>query len=298
MICFGEVPDGAMIVVPFATYGKTNGESITMTGLAVTDIEVYRANSMTQRASDNGYALLDTDGIDIDGITGIHGFSVDLSDNSDASFYAAGYFYYVVVSAITVDSQTVNFIAATWRIVATEDVTGMRSVNLTKIEGQALVTHTSGTVPADMIALSVDQTAANNAESFFDGTGYAGTNNVIPTVTDVTNRVTANSDQFNGSAISAARLAQMFAVVRRITVDDSTFTPTTTEFETDQTVDDQERYTEQVLWGEVGDNAGVTIPVTAYAFTNSKVKLTVETMAAAPANGDTFLIMGRIESTD
>lgn len=38
---------------------------------------------------------------------------------------------------------------------------------------------------SDAIRLSGDATAADNAEAFFDGTGYAGTNNVIPTVTTV-----------------------------------------------------------------------------------------------------------------
>lgn len=44
---------------------------------------------------------------------------------------------------------------------------------------------TSGRVDADVGALSGDSTAADNAESFFDGNGYAGTGNVIPTVTTV-----------------------------------------------------------------------------------------------------------------
>lgn len=44
-----------------------------------------------------------------------------------------------------------------------------------------------GNMKADALALSGDTTAADNAESFFDGTGYAGTNNVIPTVTTLTN---------------------------------------------------------------------------------------------------------------
>ena len=39
----------------------------------------------------------------------------------------------------------------------------------------------------DAVAISGDMTAANNAESFFDGTGYAGTGNTIPTVTTLTN---------------------------------------------------------------------------------------------------------------
>jgi hypothetical protein len=43
-----------------------------------------------------------------------------------------------------------------------------------------------GNIKADVLAISNDTTAADNAEAFFDGTGYAGTGNVIPTVTSVT----------------------------------------------------------------------------------------------------------------
>lgn len=49
--------------------------------------------------------------------------------------------------------------------------------------------------------ISGDSTAADNAEAFFDGTGYAGTNNVIPTVTTVTN--------LHASAATAAELAKV-----------------------------------------------------------------------------------------
>jgi hypothetical protein len=45
---------------------------------------------------------------------------------------------------------------------------------------------------SDAIRFSGDSTAADNAESFFDGTGYAGTNNVIPSVTTVTGNVNGN----------------------------------------------------------------------------------------------------------
>lgn len=105
----GDLPTGQTVPFFFPTYDSPGG-SVTITGLAVTDIEVYKGVSMTQRASDNGYALVDTDGIDLDSRTGIHGFSIDMSDNSDAGFWAVGSFYHVVVDAITVDSQTVRFI--------------------------------------------------------------------------------------------------------------------------------------------------------------------------------------------
>lgn len=112
----GDFATSAVIYIPFATYDKDDGSSITMTGLAVTDIEIYKNGAVTQRASDSGYTLLDTDGIDFDGITGLHGFSIDTSDNADAGFFAAGNEYQVAVSAITVDAVTVNFWAATFSI--------------------------------------------------------------------------------------------------------------------------------------------------------------------------------------
>ncbi len=93
-----------------------SGASASITGLAVTDIEIYKNDSMTQRASDNGYTLIDTDGIDLDTRVGINGFKIDLSDNSDAGFYAAGNDYTVVVDSITLGGQTVRFIAAVFSI--------------------------------------------------------------------------------------------------------------------------------------------------------------------------------------
>jgi hypothetical protein len=104
----GDFTTADILYVPFDTY-DADGASVTISGLAVTDIEIYKNGSTTQRASDNGYALLDTDGIDFDGSTGLHGFSIDLSDNSDASFYSAGAQYWIHVNAITVNAQTVKF---------------------------------------------------------------------------------------------------------------------------------------------------------------------------------------------
>lgn len=59
---------------------------------------------------------------------------------------------------------------------------------------------------ADAVEIHSDATAASNAEAFFDGTGYAGTNNVIPTVTSVTNGVGLADD-----AITAAKFDESTA---------------------------------------------------------------------------------------
>lgn len=205
MINFGAVPSGAVLPVIFDAFDGGTGASITLTGLAITDVEIYKGTSMTQRASDAGVVLIDTDGIDLDGVTGIHGFSIDTGDNTDAGFYAVGSFFTVIVASVTIDAQTVNFVAATFRLVAAEaiagkpkadvdawlgtaaatpTVAGVPEVDLTHVAGAAVST-TTAQLGVNVVQLSADATAADNAEAFFDGTGYAGTGNTIPTVTTV-----------------------------------------------------------------------------------------------------------------
>jgi hypothetical protein len=116
MIAIGRIKPGSTLYIPFDSFAGSTGASITITGFALADIKVYKDGSTTERASTSGYALLDTDGIDFDGITGIHGFSIDTSDNTTADFWACGARYFVVISTITVDGQTVSFLAASFNI--------------------------------------------------------------------------------------------------------------------------------------------------------------------------------------
>lgn len=146
---YGDIPIGQVIYHMFGTYAGANGASITMTGLAVTDIEVYKNGSMTQRASDAGFVLLDTDGIDIDGLTGIHGFSINTGDNTDAGFYSVGAWFNVVVSAVTIDGQTVSFVACSFRLVAAEAVSGTPNANVSHAGGTAW---SSGAITAASLA--------------------------------------------------------------------------------------------------------------------------------------------------
>ena len=153
MINWGNVPLNSVIPFYFDSYDGGTGASITLTGIAITDVEIFKGTSMTQRASDSGVVLLDTDGIDVDLITGIHGFSIDTSDNADAGFYAAGSFYTVVVASVTIDAQTVNFVAGTFRLVAIESVAGVPEVDLTHVAGS---TTNVSTLATDVQAIIVD----------------------------------------------------------------------------------------------------------------------------------------------
>jgi hypothetical protein len=158
------VPAGDVLPVMFATYAGSTGASVTLTGLAVTDIEIYKDGSVTQRASDAGYTLLDTDGIDFDGTTGIHGFSIDTGDNTDASFYTVGAWFTVVVSAVTVDSQTVSFIACQFRIMEAETTAGRPLTQTAAISANAI---TATSINADAI------TAAKIADGAIDAATFA-----------------------------------------------------------------------------------------------------------------------------
>jgi hypothetical protein len=221
------VPAGDVLPIFFDTFDGGTGASITMTGLAVTDIEIYKDGSTTQRASDAGYTLLDTDGIDFDSLTGIHGFSIDTGDNTDAGFYTVGAWFHVVVSAVTVDAQTVSFVAAAFRIMAAEGVAGVPDVNATHWNDTAVTTPPA----VNVTQLSGDSTAADNAEAFFDGTGYAGTNNVIPTVTTLTGHTAQTGDAY--ARLGAPAGASVSADIAAVKAETATIVADTAELQTD-----------------------------------------------------------------
>lgn len=183
----GDVPASSTLYIPFHTFNAA-GASITITGLAVTDIEIYKNGSVTQRSSDAGYTLLDTDGIDFDGLTGIHGFSIDLSDNTDAGFFAVGSFYWIVVSTITIDGNTVSFVAATFRIVAAEAVAGKPKVDVDAWLGTAAATPTTAGVPEVDVTFWLGTAAATPSVAGVpevDVTHWIGTAAATPTVAGV-----------------------------------------------------------------------------------------------------------------
>ena len=66
-----------------------------------------------------------------------------------------------------------------------------------------------GRIDANVGAISADATAADNAEAFFDGTGYAGTNNVIPTVTTLTGHTAQTGDSFARIGANGASLTDL-----------------------------------------------------------------------------------------
>lgn len=145
MLNLDTIRPGKTINIPFATYDSNDpSASVTCTGLAATDIEIYKDGSLTQRASDSGYAV-DTD---LDGIVGIHTIQIDLADNDTAGFFSAGSEYIVVVSSITVDAGVVSFVAARFTIGYPEAIL---NTTIATLASQTSFTLTKG--PAEANAL-------------------------------------------------------------------------------------------------------------------------------------------------
>jgi hypothetical protein len=119
----------------------------------------------------------------------------------------------VITAAATAADFGTEVGTAVW---ATAARTLTAATNITSTGGSVPIT-AGGLVSSDVTAISTDTTAANNAESFFDGTGYAGTNNVIPTVTTVTNLTnaptagdfTATMKTSIGTAVAASAVASV-----------------------------------------------------------------------------------------
>ena len=75
-------------------------------------VRIYKDASVTQRTSASGI----TDTEDFDALTGLHHLTIDLSDNTDAGFYASGSDYQVVVEGMVAGGETFNVTIANFSI--------------------------------------------------------------------------------------------------------------------------------------------------------------------------------------
>jgi len=97
----GDYAVGALVDAQWNTQGQ-GGASITRATNGT--VRIYKNNSTTERTSASGI----TDTEDFDTLTGVHHLRIDLADNADAGFYAAGNEYSVVLVGAVIDGQAVN----------------------------------------------------------------------------------------------------------------------------------------------------------------------------------------------
>lgn len=98
---------GDTLVFPFDTFNDS-GASIALSGLAVTDIEVFKNGDPTTRATDSGYSLISDTGM-VGNRVGLYRCSVQLFNTADdTGHYESGASYQVAIDAVTVDARTIR----------------------------------------------------------------------------------------------------------------------------------------------------------------------------------------------
>ena len=136
---------------PFSTHAQAGGNVAPSSAFENADILIYRAAdssaiSATQRSSSSGVTMTSP----FDSLTGLHAVNIDLTDDTDAGFYASGYTYFVVLSPDeTIDSQTI-----TGAVLGMFEV-GPQAVNVAQFGGSA------GTFASGIPEVKVASIAAN-----------------------------------------------------------------------------------------------------------------------------------------
>ncbi|MCP4611287.1 MAG: hypothetical protein GY845_21460, partial [Planctomycetes bacterium] len=164
MINLGDITVDETIEVPFTTNDVSGGRVAPSSAFEAADVRIYKNSSDTQRSSEAGYTMTSP----FDSMVGSHVLSVDLSDNTDAGFYAAGNNYIVwLYPDETVDSESVARVLAVFSI-----ENRFNEVDVTKIGG--------------------DAQSATDLKDFADAGYDPGTNKVQGVV--LVDTTTANSD--------------------------------------------------------------------------------------------------------
>ena len=133
----GDFDPGAVLYGKFTTYRPSTGAPFTLAGTPA--VSVYKDNSTTQ--STTGVTLT----VDFDSVTGLHHVAIDTS--ADGTFYSAGSFFSIVVTAGTVDS-----ISAVGTVVA-EFTIRKSSALKPATPGRTLVVDAAGLADANAVKL-------------------------------------------------------------------------------------------------------------------------------------------------
>jgi len=134
----GDFPLNAILRFMWNSNGQ-DGASITRSTNGT--IRIYKGDSTTERSSSAGI----TDTEDFDTQTGVHHCKIDLSDNTDAGFYAAGSDYFVVLNGAVIDTKTVNACLAQFSI-------GKRAENQSQVRGTVGASATTTSIPTSSLS--------------------------------------------------------------------------------------------------------------------------------------------------
>ncbi len=295
MIHLGDFPAShTAVCIPFDSFAAATGASSAASSFVAGDVLIYKDGGTTQRSSSSGITVSTS----FDSQTGLQMIVIDLSDNTDAGFYAAGHEYQVGVADITIDGQTVRFWAATFSIeraggiLALLKATGSVKVDVSKWNSTTVATPATAGIP-DVNVKNIDNdTASASGTVTFPNATLASTTNItagtITTTTNLTNLPAAAALEATSQAIKAKTdnlpnaVRMTGAVVSNIANDSTSFDTDLAETETDHWKDAFLTFTSGTLEGQ-------TRRITAY---NGSTKfVTCGAYSAEPSAGDTFDIV-------
>jgi dienelactone hydrolase len=187
--------------------GSVTFSSSTEITMAASDARPIPRKNVAFRVT---FPIFDADGDLVAGASGLDSeVSIDAGTFADCTNEAieiatSSGMYYLDLTSGEMNGDTITVIVKT-------STSGAKTVPIT------LYPEELGDLRVDVGQISGDATAADNAESFFDGTGYAGTGNTIPTVT---------ASGLADGAITAAKIANDAITAAKVadgTIDAATF---------------------------------------------------------------------------
>ncbi len=264
---------------------------------------VYKNISTTERTSSAGI----TDFSGFDSVTGLNAVTIDLSNNTDAGFYAAGNDYVVVLVGAVVDSQTVNVPLFQFSIANRAPTVTVSSM------AAGVITNTSIANNAIILRLANDAVPSNARFTTYDTfSGYPLLSQSAQHQISVTGAHHAAADvhEFqpdqldaiadavwdeiaSGHAIADSfgklldNLASVYTGITGVVT--STVNATFNTFSTNLTALD-DTYNEQTIVFTSGACAGQSVPVTDFNQTNGYIT-TEDPFTSEPQPGDIFSII-------
>lgn len=178
----GDYDTSAVIYFKFTTFRPSTGAPFTLGGTPA--LSVYKDNSTTQTTT--GVTLT----ADFDSVTGLNHVAIDTSD----AFYAAGSFFDVVITTGTVDS-----VSAVGTVVGRFTLRKNSALKPTTA-GRTLDVSSGGEAGIDFANIGSPTSTVN-----LSGTTIS-TSQAVASVASVTNRVTANTDQWDGVSVTGMPL--------------------------------------------------------------------------------------------
>jgi hypothetical protein len=160
---------------------------------------------------------------------------------------------------------------------------GVLEVNTKQINGDAsaaaaldaAIDNSNNVVAVNVKRIDDSTTSATNLSDYTDGTS----NQPVDTV------------KISGDSTAADRLEAMMDSCPIFSVDNTSFTPTTTAFETNASEATADHFNDRICLFVTGNLAGQQKAVTDYELSGGRGKFTVNALTEAPANGDTFILV-------